>query len=403
MSEPVRRPFPLLRRMTGRDPGEEHRESTPLELLFDLTFVVAVARAASLLKLALEQGHPAHAFVGYGIAFFGLWWAWVNFTWFASAYDTDDVPYRLLTLVQMAGVLVYAAGLPAEFQHYDFGTVVAGYVIMRLALVTQWLRAARSHPEGRPGTLRYAAGVTLIQACWIGRLWLHGTRGLVVLVVLGVAELSVPVWAEFAGRSTPWHAGHITERYGDFTIIVLGEVIAAIATGVSSAQSHSLASPALLTAAAAGLVLVFAMWWSYFKHSAAERIRESLRWTFAWAIGHYLIFGSVAALGAGLQVVVATLAHTTRVGPVFAAFTVAIPVAVYSVMLGLLTTRTRSELVDLWVIVLAAALVLVAAAAAAVLTLQGSIVIMAALAVLVLAYHLARAPRTAAQPEQVAS
>jgi low temperature requirement protein LtrA len=74
-----------------------------------------------------------------------LWWAWGNFTWFASAYDTDDVPYRLLTLLQMAGVLVFAAGIPAAFQRFDLATVVAGYVIMRLALVAQWLRAA-----GRP-------------------------------------------------------------------------------------------------------------------------------------------------------------------------------------------------------------------------------------------------------------
>jgi low temperature requirement protein LtrA len=326
----------------------------------------------------------------------------VNFTWFASAYDTDDVPYRLLTLLQMAGVLVYAAGLPAEFQHYDFGTVVAGYVIMRLALVTQWLRAAHSHPEGRPSTLRYAAGVTVIQACWIGRLWLHGPSGMAALVLLGLAELAVPVWAEFAGRRTPWHAGHISERYGDFTIIVLGEVVAAIATAVDSAQSHSQASPGLLTAAAAGLVLVFAQWWAYFKHSAAERIRASLRWTFAWAIGHYLIFASVAALGAGLQVVVATLAHTTRVGPAFAAFCVAIPVAVYGVMLGMLTTRRRSDRTGLWLVLLSAALTLVAAAAAPVLTLPVSIVIMAVLAVAALAYHLAAAPRPAGQPGQVA-
>ena len=84
MSEPTRRPVTSLRRMSGRDPDEEHRASTPLELLFDLTFVIAVARAASGLKLALEQGHAGHALAGYGIAFFGLWWAWVNFTWSCS-------------------------------------------------------------------------------------------------------------------------------------------------------------------------------------------------------------------------------------------------------------------------------------------------------------------------------
>jgi low temperature requirement protein LtrA len=407
MSEPAAGPVPWLRRMTGRDPDEEHRASTPLELLFDLTFVIAVARAASQLKLALDQGHAGHALVAYSIVFFGLWWAWVNFTWFASAYDTDDVPYRLLTLLQMAGVLVYAAGVPAAFEHYDFGTVVVGYVIMRLALVTQWLRAAHSHPEGRPGTLRYAVGVAVIQACWVARLWLHGAPGMTVLFVLGVAELAVPIWAEFGGRRTPWHAGHIAERYGDFTIIVLGEVVAAIATAVDSALSHSRTSPGLYTAAAAGLVLVFTLWWAYFKHSAADRIRESLRWTFVWAIGHYLIFGAVAALGAGLQVVVATLAHTTRVSPAIAAFAVAVPVAVCTVMLGLLTARTRSERTDLWLVLLTAALVLVTASAAAVLTLPVSIVIMAGLAVLLLVYHLAMARQTAAhqaagQPEQAA-
>jgi low temperature requirement protein LtrA len=144
--------------MSGRDPGEKHRTPTPLELLFDLTFVVAVARAAIDLRNALAEGHTGHALTAYLIVFFGLWWPWVNCTWFASAYDTDDVPYRLLTLQQMAGVLVFAAGIPDAFEHFDFATTVAGYVIMRIALVAQCLRAARARPEGRTATLRYAAG-----------------------------------------------------------------------------------------------------------------------------------------------------------------------------------------------------------------------------------------------------
>ena len=90
----------------------------------------------------------------------------------------------------------------------------------------------------------------------------------------------------------------------------------------------------LLTAAAAGLLLVFALWWSYFKHSAAEEIRQSLPWTFVWAFAHYLIFAAVAAVGAGLQVVIGTLTHNTRVSPTFAAFAVAILVAIYIVDTG---------------------------------------------------------------------
>jgi low temperature requirement protein LtrA len=391
MSEAASRAQPWLRRMSGRDPGETHRASTPLELLFDLTFVVAVAEAATQLEHALAAGHAAHALAGYAVVFFGLWWAWVNFTWFASAYDTDDVAYRLLTLVQMAGVLVFAAGIPAAFEHFDYATVVAGYVIMRLALVAQWLRAARSDPAGRAGTLRYAAGITVVQLGWIGSLWLTGEPGRVSFAVLAAAELAVPVWAEFGGRATPWHPGHISERYGLFTIIVLGEVIAAIAAAVQTALGHSRASAGLLTVAAAGLVLVFALWWSYFKHSATERIRDSLRWTFVWALAHYLIFAAVAALGAGLQVAVGSLDHADRVTPVFAAFTVAIPLTTFMVVLGLLNRTSVPAGIRLTL--LAAALILATAAAASLLTLPASIVIMVVLVALLLAYYLTAAHR----------
>ena len=73
----------------------------------------------------------------------------MNFTWFASSYDTDDVPYRLLTMVQMAGVLVLAAGVPAAFEDGDFRAVSSGYLIMRIGLVAQWLRAGVEDPAGR--------------------------------------------------------------------------------------------------------------------------------------------------------------------------------------------------------------------------------------------------------------
>lgn len=403
MSEAESRPVVLMRRMSGRDPGETHRAATPLELLFDLTFVVAVAQSGLELRHTLALGQAGHAVAGYAIVFFGLWWAWVNFTWFASAYDTDDVLYRLLTLLQMAGALVYAAGVPAAFVHFDFGTAVAGYVIMRLAMVAQWLRAARSHPEGRASSLRYAAGVTVLQLCWVGLLFLHGPAGLVTFGVLAAAEMAVPAWAEFGGRATPWHPGHITDRYGGFTIIVLGEVVATIATAIEDAVDHSQASPRLLTVAAAGLLLVFALWWAYFKQSATESIRRSLRWTFVWAFAHYLIFAAVAALGAGLQVAIATLTHSTRVSPVFAAFTVAVPVALYLVVQGLLSTRMDRKATLPPSVAAIAILLLVTAAATGALGQPASIVIMAALVTLLLGWHLATVQRASHRPGTTAS
>src|SRR4051812_40683183 len=91
------------RPMEGRDASEPFRASTPLELFFDLCFVAAVSFAASSLLHALEDGGAGHALFGYLSVFFAIWWAWMNFTWFASAYDTDDVLYRMVTFVQIAG------------------------------------------------------------------------------------------------------------------------------------------------------------------------------------------------------------------------------------------------------------------------------------------------------------
>ena len=100
------------RPMVARPTDEEHRSATVLELFFDLCFVVAVAQAAAGLHHALSARHVADGVVDYLLVFFAIWWAWMNFTWFASAYDTDDVAYRLTTLVQITGALVFAAGVP---------------------------------------------------------------------------------------------------------------------------------------------------------------------------------------------------------------------------------------------------------------------------------------------------
>src|SRR6476646_9479442 len=103
------------RRMDGRDPHERHRVATPLELLFDLTFATSFGLAASRLADALAAGRYPAAVLGFGFASFAICWAWINFSWFSSAYDTDDWLFRIVTMVQMVGVLVLATGLPRIF------------------------------------------------------------------------------------------------------------------------------------------------------------------------------------------------------------------------------------------------------------------------------------------------
>ena len=164
-------------RMGGRDPSEAHRTATPLELLFDLTFVVAFGSAANELAHFLAEGHVGTGVLGFGFSVFGIAWAWINFSWFASAYDTDDWIFRLVTMIQMVGVLVFALGLPAMFASLDAGgpmnnaVMVAGYVVMRVALVFQWLRAARQDPAHRSACRTYVTTLLVARSGGSGSSW----------------------------------------------------------------------------------------------------------------------------------------------------------------------------------------------------------------------------------------
>jgi low temperature requirement protein LtrA len=362
---------PWRRPLTGRDPDEEHRASTPLELLFDLSFVVAVASAAAELHHGVAEGAVAGSVGRYLMVFFAIWWAWMNFTWFASAYDTDDVAYRLLTLVQIAGVLVLAAGVPEAFEHEDFTLVTIGYVVMRIPLVVQWLRAARDDPSRRPVALRYAVGVTAVQVLWLARLALPDTAALVGFFVLIVLDLAVPIWAERAGPMTRWHPEHIAERYGLFTLIVLGEAILGATIAVQAGLTEQGVSAALLGVAAGGLLLVFGLWWAYFSHPAGDALRETPNVAFLWGYAHYLVFAAVAALGAGLEVAIDSVLHEAHTGPRTAAYAVAVPVAVTLLVVGILQARLSGG-------------VLVRVAVAAVAVLLAALIPPVGLAVLVM-------------------
>ncbi len=324
--------------MTARSRDEAHRAATPLELFFDLCFVVAVAQAGKQLVHALAEDHVGDGITGYLFVFFGVWWAWMNFTWFASAYDTDDVPYRVATLVQISGVLVYAAGIPRAFNDNDWTVAVIGYVIMRLALTVQWLRAAAGETgPGRRCALTYAVGVMICQVGWVALLAApEGSRRWLFLVLV-VAELSVPVVAE-RSHQTPWHAHHIAERYGLFTIIVLGETIAAATVAVQSALDEHEALSELLPIAAGGLLLVFAAWWIYFAVPVHERLTSN-RESIPWGYGHFVILGAAAAIGAGIEVAVEHAVGKAHVSTVAANAAVTVPMGLFLLTVWLLHSR----------------------------------------------------------------
>ncbi|MFB6611574.1 low temperature requirement protein A [Agromyces sp. NPDC056379] len=330
-----------LRRMVGRDPDEAHRTATPLELLFDLTFVVAFSQAGTQAAHLLEIGHFMPAFIGFTIAVFAICLAWINYSWLASAYDNDDVFFRIATMVQMLGVLLLALGLPPMFhsidegEHLDNGVVVAGYVVMRVATVALWLRIARHDPSHRRSALAYATVVGVIQVGWVTTIFINPSLPVMlgIFVVLGTLELLGPYLIERRIGGTPWHAHHIAERYGLLVIITLGEVVLGTILTISAVVEHQDWSVDAVLVAFGGTALAFGMWWVYFTMPSAKVLQRFRERGFVWGYGHLVIFGAIAATGAGLHVAAFEIDGTAHIGEVAAMLTVAVPVGVFLIAL----------------------------------------------------------------------
>ncbi|HSJ50497.1 MAG TPA: low temperature requirement protein A [Actinomycetota bacterium] len=313
--------------MVGRDPEEPHRAATPLELFFDLVFVAAVAFASERLHYGLAEGHVGEAVLSFAMVFFAIWWAWMNFTWFASAYDTDDVIYRVFVFVTMTGALILAAGVPLAFDERRYGVVVLGYVVMRVALVTQWIRAARHDADRHTTASRYAIGVSALQVGWIAAAIWFQDWWLWAWAVLGPLELLVPVWAEAASLTT-WNAEHIAERYGLFMIIVLGESVLAATIAIQSAATEVGLTAELVPIVVGGLLIVFSLWWLYF-----DRPRDHLlvmtKAVFVWGYAHLVVFASAAAVGSALALAIDDASNHMELGSAGVGLATAVPVSLF--------------------------------------------------------------------------
>jgi low temperature requirement protein LtrA len=323
--------------MGGRDPHEEHRVATPLELLFDLTFATCFSFAASQFAAALAEGRYMAASLGFGFASFAICWAWINFSWFSSAYDTDDWLFRVATMVQMIGVLVLAIGLPPMFasiergQRLDNSVMVLGYVIMRVALVSQWLRAAKQDPARRRACLTYAITISVAQIGWVALIFarLSAAGAIALGGVLVLIEFAGPVLGERKDGGTPWHAHHIVERHSLFAIIALGEGVVGTVAALSAVVEQQGWSLDAALVGIAGTGLTFGMWWIYYMVPSAEVLERHRDRAFVWGYGQMLIVTAIVATGAGLHVAAYFIEHKTVIGPLATVLSVAAPVAVY--------------------------------------------------------------------------
>lgn len=198
---------------------------------------------------------------------------------------------------------------------------------MRLGLISLWLRAAIHDVERRSVAIKYAVGLLVAMGGWTTLLFVDFWP-LWIWFSMALVELLVPVWAE-SKKETPWHAGHIAERYGLLTIIVIGESVLSATTAVQVAINEELVSQSyLLQTIIGGLLIMLSIWWLYFS-SPSERFLKSNKDAFRWGYGHFFIFMLIAAIGAGIAVNIEQVTGHSSISNLVAGGSVTIPAAVF--------------------------------------------------------------------------
>lgn len=357
-----------LRALLGRNANEQHRAATPLELLFDLTFVAAFGVAGGELAHGVAEGHALPAAIAFCFAMVAILWAWISYTWFASAFDNDDWLFRLLTMVQMAGVVVLAIGLPTMFASIEHGgavhneTMVAGYVVMRVAVLVQWVRVVRNNPQYRVVGKTYIACITVAQTGWVLILFLplDALSFAIFAIIVLIIDWAGPSIADakavkHGSLPLPWNAHHVAERYSLLAIIALGETVFGTLAAAQSITKEEGWSVVSVTVIGLGVIMTFALWWVYFMVPSAPILAVRRDKARPWSFGHMAVFASIAAIGAGLHVIGYVYDSHYHVSVTAAIVAIAVPVlglmlSLYSVHAWLVSAFPRNSPLQLGVL-----------------------------------------------------
>ena len=276
----------------------------PLELFFDLVFVLAVTQCT-----ALMAEDPTWEGLAQGLLILGvLWWSWVGYSWLTSVVDPDDGTVRVTIFAAMAAVLVAALCIPEAFD--DRGLLFAGaYAVVRVAQIVLFVVASADDPQLRRSVIGLAVstaiGVSLIGAASFA-------DGGLQLGVWALA-LALDMGGPYVFGSEGWKLvpGHFAERHGLIMIIALGESIVAIGVGAEAGVDAGVVAAAVL-----GIIVAAALWWLYFDVVAlvAERRlsnacpgreqNEIARDSYSYL--HFPMVAGIVLLALGLE---KTLAH----------------------------------------------------------------------------------------------
>lgn len=311
--------------------GSEERPVSWTELFYDLVFVVAVAHLGERFF-----AHPSVSAALLFVALFGmLWWAWASFTFLVDRYDGDDALQRLLAVAQTLGVAGLAAAISLEDEDLSAiaAPIASSYAVTRVVLVAMYARVWWHIQESRGLVGGYLRGFSLDTVLWIVSIFVPAPACYALWALAMAISVATPWLMRRVQVRSPLSVSHLPERFGLFTIIVLGESFAAIVAGLH--EQH--AAPTALVAGGAGLLVATGLWWIYFDNFEGSVVRRDASrvhdWRpTTWIYAHYPLAMALTLVGGGMHELVA------RAGEHVEAAGLLIPAA--AVALSLLTMAT---------------------------------------------------------------
>ena len=257
--------------------------------------VVAIAQLAHLFA-----HHPDwHGALVAGGLFFAVFLAWQGFSFYADRFDTDDLPFRVATFAQMLALLALAMQLRDVAEGHHTGFAIA-FAILRGILVALYGRAYRHAPSARPLIRRYGSAYAVSVALWLGSALVPAPWWAVLWAVALLLDLSMPPLNTRLHRSIPVDPAHVPERFGLFTIIVLGELVVTVAIGSAEAAW----SAAAVMVAGAGFAVAACVWWLYFERLTGQELRPAATPIVTFAYAHLPLLAALMYVAGGLSVLV---------------------------------------------------------------------------------------------------
>ncbi|MEM7033704.1 MAG: low temperature requirement protein A [Chloroflexota bacterium] len=273
---------------------EEERKVTWLELFYDLVYVATLIQLGNTLSSDVSM----IGFLKFAALFVPIWWSWTGSTFLVNQFVVDDIVHRGLVFIQIMGIATLGVSIAGAFG--DLANQFAGgYILIRLILIIQYLRASKHAPTGRPLSDLFAKGYSVAILFWIISLFVPApakyalwTLGMIIDVVVPSLPQATKIILKF-----PPHVPHMEERYALFTIIVLGESFVKVIDEVSGQQIGLMSYVFTFF----GVGVTSALWWLYFDDVAEQKIKEGRASLFVWVYAHLPLALALIAFGVGAK------------------------------------------------------------------------------------------------------